>query len=933
MSDMLALLCYTTGSDTVNIYLFKKYWSKHIQRLFSLILSIIMLTSTAVFSVLNERSELRRRLHNLYKINGNYSIAVLNVTESQENKISQLPYLDRIGKISSVGNFEISGESYTIGCFENKEAEHMYHTPILRGKLPDKTGQVAIPEFILDQISPNSDIGDQITLNYKNSNGESFSVSFTISGIIDNYMNRLDMEYTCMSDGLTITSNETEYPEPSVFIYPDQNNTRNYINLLLSTDDSIYFSDSYNNFQSECIEELYKITNANNIVSGNQRFILDSMSDMENTSDGLLQTQKTDDIKIINLITILMMIVAAMSMFSGIISIIPQRIESLRLLRTIGLSKKKLINIFLTESLIFLITGTVLGIALACGLHEILLYVQKIIGLSAFRGYTAEYIIELKTKSPFIFPVILSAGIVLVSLIIPVKNIISMSFYKNTNKSKYHRALYSLNSAYSKITGAWIVYFMSAVSTIIVIFSTVSGYCYYSQSDKGTSFFSIGNPNTEASYYLVNGINMKENEIDCFVSSKIPTGNTLAVFEKKYGISGKEERTLRNNADVLAWGSYPAYTVVYDKSESPGKLSQSIVPVNPDWEYYYLFDEKRIYDLPLILLNENMMRMLCDASKDDVILLSQNEIFAYETGENISMITCFCDENTHMLPDTLKYIDVTVTKQLNLNKYRTYENNILQSCSALNFPNQYGIVMTADKAEQLGFYNPDYSSVLLKFNDKSDDTEMNNYILSCVNKPVRITTINELTHNAKLKKMSSNANPFILFILLFILNVISLYNLMQMNISNNIKNFSIMHSLGMPLKRIKKLFISHILITSAVAVIIGVTISLAGQHYIGSRYDIYTDLLSKQQELAGNDVYPEVIIGFSPAEFDETDPLYELTIQLDNIKSKYMLDKELWLPDLHLPLLVICAIIFIISIFCSLITAKIIKTERKCNDD
>ena len=81
MSDMLALLCYTTGSDTVNIYLFKKYWSKHIQRLFSLILSIIMLTSTAVFSVLNERSELRRRLHNLYKINGNYRIAVLNVTE------------------------------------------------------------------------------------------------------------------------------------------------------------------------------------------------------------------------------------------------------------------------------------------------------------------------------------------------------------------------------------------------------------------------------------------------------------------------------------------------------------------------------------------------------------------------------------------------------------------------------------------------------------------------------------------------------------------------------------------------------------------------------------------------------------------------------------------------------------------------------------
>lgn len=916
----------------MNLYLFQKYWSKHKKRLFSLILSIIILTSTAVFSVLNERSSLRNRLHKLYNINGNYALAVLNVTEQQENEIRRLPYLNKIGRISSVGKVEIADSNYTIGCFENREAEVLYHTPMLRGKIPEKNGQVAIPEFILNMISPDSDIGDQITLNYYNSNKEYISGSYIISGIIDNYTNRHDMEYTCMSDGMTITSKEIAFPEPSIFIYPDNNINKDYINLLISADDNIYFSEEYINYDKS-IEELYSnITD--NIVSGGQKFVLDSMSDMEYTSEGFLQTQKTNDIKITNIITTLLMMIAAISSISGIVSIMPQRIQSLQLLRTIGFSRNKLLNIFFTESMIFLFTGTFLGIVFACGIHELFIFIQNAIGLTIYRGYTAEYIIEQKTHSPFILPVILSSGIIILSLIVPVKSIFSMTSGKSlSKKKKKHVASNSIKSVYSKITGTKFVAFILSLSVIIVIFSTVLGYCYYSQSDKGTSYLSIGNENTEESYYLVKGINLKKNKMDCFISAEIPCGNTLAVFENKYGVSAEEEKKLEHNAEVLSWGMYPAYTVIYDKEEAPDPLSQNIVKLNPDWEYYDSFSQKYFYDLPLILMNENMISKLCDANNDDVILISQNAKFAYEIGDSISMYTCYCDKNSHVMLNTLQNINVTVTKQFNLKELETNEDSIIQSCGVLNFPIQYGIVMTAKKAKQLGFYNPDYSSVTMKFSMDLDDSEIYDYISECINKPVRIITINQLIHSAKIKKLSSSANSIVLFALMFVLLIITLYNLLQMNISNNLDNFSIMHSLGMSFKQIKRIFIYNILLYISISIFVGIIISFVGQSYISAKYQTYTDLLSKQQELAGNDAYPDVIIGFSADEFDETDELYEITNKLDDLKSKYMLEKELWLPDLYIPLFLICMIILISTLLCSLIVSGTIKSERRYVDD
>lgn len=915
----------------MNLYLFRKYWSKHKRRLFSLILSIILLTATAVFSILNQRTELRRRLHAMYDENGNYSVALPNVSDEQYNEISQFPYIEKIGKISACGRTEIAGEKYTIGSFDNEEAEYLYHTPMVKGELPRKKGQIAAPEFILDQLYGSVEVGDTVYLEYRTPEGEAVSGEYELSGIIRNYINRFDMEYTCNFDNITVTRNEIDHPTPSIYIHRDDNTAPCYNNYLIGVDDKLYFTDEKNDVD-EMIEKLWDITGS--VISGKQYFAQITMSGILHPSGGHLETQKDEGMKIIGIITVLMMIVSGIAMFSGVISIMPQRVESLRLLRSIGASKRRLIFMFVTEFLLFFVIGVSLGIISACGLHELLIHLQKMLGIAAYRGYTAEYIIELQTNSPFVFPISLSFVIALISLIVPLKNIITMTFYKRANVRRSRQKVNSINSAYSKITGNRLLSVLSALSIVIVICSTVFGYCYYTQTDKGTSYFSPGNANTEAAYYIVKGVDLRANEIDCAVTANIPRCSGVAVYDKEFGISAAEEKRLSEAADVLAYGSYHADTIIYDSEhKAPPQFSNSAALWNENWEFYDEFSSRTMYMIPLLLVNDNMMKMICDGDASDVVLVSKNANFAYEIGDTIPMSTCLCDETIHVWLDTFKNIEAVVTKRINLQESDLEQNELLKSTGLFNFPDSCGIAMTAKKAEELGFYYPNYSAALLRFDEELSDDEIREKVSSATDKPFITVTLEELEHKAKMNKLSSNANSMILFVLLFVLCFISIWNLLAMNAQNSIDKFAVMHSIGMPVKRIKRLFISGMMKTAAISVILGAVISFAGQSIVSEKYDRYAQLLGEQQQLMGNEYFPDSWFSMPLEAIDENDELYPVTKEMEELRSAFMLEKEMWLPRLTVPLLLIGLIIILSAFICAAVTARRIRIERSLNDD
>lgn len=327
------------------------------------------------------------------------------------------------------------------------------------------------------------------------------------------------------------------------------------------------------------------------------------------------------------------------------------------------------------------------------------------------------------------------------------------------------------------------------------------------------------------------------------------------------------------------------------------------------------------------------MDMLCSASSDDVLILSNNDEFPYEIGDTVSMISCLCNDTQHVQLDTLKRISPTITNQVNLSNIDIEGNAILNNCGLFNSSDPYSIVMTSEKAEELGFYYPDYGNVFVNFNEKLSDEEMRNAISSVSDKTKVITTIQELAEKAKLSKISSNINSWILFFLLYILCMITLINLLNMNIQNNISKFETIHSIGYSFKKIRHVFIRKIVKNSIISFIISFVALTSGRIFIESKYNQFAELLSEQQKLCGNESFPDSILWFNSYDFDKTDELYSITCQLDNLKERFMLDKELWLPDIVTPLFIIGGIIIITTFVCAVISSKKISFERSRKDD
>ena len=241
--------------------------------------------------------------------------------------------------------------------------------------------------------------------------------------------------------------------------------------------------------------------------------------------------------------------------------------------------------------------------------------------------------------------------------------------------------------------------------------------------------------------------------------------------------------------------------------------------------------------------------------------------------------------------------------------------------------------MTAETAENMGFYYPEYYTAMLKFNDKLSNNKIKEYVSSIVATPMRITTIYDLERNAKINTLSANANAVVLFVLLFVLCIISILNLMNMNVKNNTEKFMTLHSLGLSFSGIKKIFMTGMMITALISVIIGTALSFGGKYFLQTKYEQWYSILAEYNEMQGiTDMsvsFVKPVMGI----YEEGTAEYAFAEKFQQLEDTFFLAKEMWLPDIILPLCIISTVILLSMLICSLSAVKNIKSERIIEDD
>ena len=157
------------------------------------------------------------------------------------------------------------------------------------------------------------------------------------------------------------------------------------------------------------------------------------------TKNGTKEYAVGNDEHFMQIIFGVMIVVSLISLVSVMYSILSERIRSLRLLKCIGMSKRQLCRLVLSEIAVGVLAGAVVGVGMACVMHEIQLAYQKTLGLAAYRGYTAEWLVQQVTVSPWLMLLLLTAVMLVGVSVYPVIRILRMSALYD-GKPVTHRA-------------------------------------------------------------------------------------------------------------------------------------------------------------------------------------------------------------------------------------------------------------------------------------------------------------------------------------------------------------------------------------------------------------------------------------------------------------------------------------------------------------
>ena len=731
------------------------------------------------------------------------------------------------------------------------------HLPLKAGRFPERAGEIALPEFLLTGLNAGAQIGDSVSLTVEDLSNHFIDIHYQLVGVILQNTHRRDMDYSYTETHGVTQNPPMDAPSPCIF---------------LSAEDAAAFTDCYYNLCITFPEQWYtlpddaperalkqqaseQIEKAGGIITpgGAHAFIMTAQSGQSSASEALTFSETTDTFVMRRLFYI-MAIVAAIALVSGVIAVMPERIRSLRLLKCIGMKNSRLAGIFIAESGLLWMTGTACGIAAGCGVHEVLLTMQSALGQPKYRGYFAEWLVQQQTLSPLPTALLLSAAITAASMVVPVWRVLHLRAVSSPARvQKSRRCGNSRSAVFSKMFSCGGISALQCVSLVLVLCASVFAFLYHTGSGKGGNYpFLEYRTDSDSSFFVQNGIDMKQAQIDAVLTGQQPAfqdwGNTGTVC----GITPEIEASLHDLGGVYAWGAYSgSLTVFYANPEDAPPLMEAYrAPYNQKWTYYEQFKDKAFYMIPILLCNDRMLAELGAEADANVIWAAMDGAPPYEAGDTVPLTTALFNQNENLVElSTVRQIPVTVDQNIRITNALLQGSPYLNACRG--FFGAQTIIMSAEYASKIGMYGATYTGAYLKLNAPMQDAALRSAIASKLDSTASFVTLQTLERSLKQQRLLEYASVFLLFAMIFSVSMIGIFNILRMQLSRSLPNLRALHQLGMAVHRIQKMLIKRALCLPLLAVILTAGLTLCFQKTEKLQFDKYAEKITEQQHLLG----------------------------------------------------------------------------------
>lgn len=873
-----------------SIYLFIKYWKKHIKSVCVLLFSAVLLTVVVLNALLMFRTEFARSLYDSYYRDGMFDCKYENTSEELFTKMQEDPEI-LLGWEDIIAKGNIKENTFTIGTLN--DPNNLCNIEFETGRMPEKSGEVAIAREVADRMYWLGGIGDSIEIPI---NGE--NKNFTVVGIIgEKYSAREGSEVS------VIPGFQSSYGIPLIFISSEDASEyeRLYRNVMtrLKMDDiklyNIIHNAAYYEPNSKDETALFATYNKYNTAQTRPHI---------NVRGGILfgtvyDKGENTDLRLLYILSTLAMLTAVLSVYSVLRQVFIERKNNLKLLSRIGMSRRRIISMLGLECACFIFIQALIGIAVGIGTYfAIFNYQVNVMEMPEFSAFIGDKFVKAKTPNPFVFAVLLGGVVLLISYIL----CIFQTFYKKAKSKVRHKNAKNINGYFRKIFSQRTITTIQTIALSVILCATMLGYMYYTDSGKDTPVERVYLE--KVTYEIADGsLDMERDNIAEYYSASPPKTLGLSYDNDSDPFITADPLFSRGINDEIISGLNDTFAV--------GHLSQTILVLDSPHEKYENevkfpmqnqndLSTKYLYRCETKIVNENVINALIPyitAGEIDIDKIkSGEEVIAVQTGDTFSPKENFEIASVLKGGDTM--VGEIITQNVTVGATVTLPkdlDNLLKYI--LKNDNSYYFLTTSNGAQTLGLHNASYTEI---FTRKPIDSS-----LIPPSAAMTVISYRELKHEQFIAKATQYGGMALLIVLMALLGFSAYFNGIIMKIQLKSYQISVLRAVGTDMKRIRrKLFIDNLKIPLLSGLISYIFMKLTQAISYGGYQKLlafYNEIIEKK----GGLVYgmPEDSV-------------------IKELKIRYFIEKLFWVVPLEIPLLIVLGVMCCLTLLLTILALK-----------
>ncbi|MBR6046399.1 MAG: sigma-70 family RNA polymerase sigma factor [Ruminococcus sp.] len=905
------------GTARELLWITRKYWAKHKKSLAALLFSGVLLCAVVVGTLLQIRADFNRSLHDTYDRNGMYDVLLTDVPDTITDELISKNASAEMQTVSVLAH-KGSLYGYAVTCGFADGDISLMHLPFESGGLPQKANEAAVTRDTLNMIGWSGRTGDTVNLN-----GE----SYIVSGIIDKAYD--DRTLTDKYFRTNAEEGADHSPLPSVYVTGQDNAEAGYkVNMFSGVAEGKGENISYFGMDSGSFLGYF----GNSIGEDAWQHIY--VNDIEGTAEGISQSDSfLQKVRWFLLIALIAAVIAVLSVFSVLRLIFAERRNTYEMLHRIGVSDSRLHVMYAIECLCLIIiqvtVGAALGIAGYFAMHT---FEVKALEYTDYSAFTGDSLVTGNTAGPFIPAIAISAAVMLIGYIS-----VLLFGRENSFGIRHRRPHRTVFGSIGAILGSRTVTVIQTVSLSLIVFGSMLGYMYFTDSDKENMNMLTYEP--PESFAVNNQIDMERDGIAEYYSCQRPStmgvqslGGYGLMFADANNTNGLDDSTVSSFGSVTAYGTADNTFLIKDSEDTNGlgglityetelaneKDNKEFIRHYSKEQYKNFFDKgqlgsKYLYSIDTKLVNEEYL-----ASLKDYVYAGELDIEAIQSGKEVAVIMSLPDDSLLPVGSTVnigsllinsesgygigdvstaqtKIGAIIVVRPADLIKLGGLAGYITQSDMG------YSLITTQTGAAALGVHNAIYSEV---FSDHHIDGG-----LVPTNAGLELRSLEDIRSRRFIEKAASFGSFGFLALIMAALGFAAYFNGIGLKVRLKEYQLSVLRAIGASKRQIRRrLFINNIkipLIATAAAsgALLGV------QKFMLSMYD---KMLTIEPVAETANVFDEAYAAASDAALAE---------QRSMIKT-YFLNSEMWRVSIAKPIILIFTVMTAVTVILMLMNMK-----------